>query len=83
MKCSRVLNTPRTVLSKRGHDECIRHAMTIQPPPNDETPPPVPETDQTPTPIDTPDDPMPEQRAPGVNEPPMGAPRDEPDLDLS
>ena len=56
--------------------------MTIQPPPNDETPPPVPETDDTPTPIDTPDEPMPEQRAPGVNEPPMGAPRDEPDLEL-
>lgn len=58
--------------------------MTIQPPPNDETPPPVPDTDPEPTPpIDRPDDPMPEQRAPGVNEPPMGAPRDEPDLELS
>ena len=56
--------------------------MTITPPPNDETPPPMPETDPTPTPIDTPDSPEPEQRAPGVNEPPMGAPRDEPDLEL-
>ena len=47
--------------------------MTIQPPPDDETPPP--------TPIDTPDDvPVePEQRAPGADQPPMGAPRDEPD----
>lgn len=33
-------------------------------------------------PIDTPEAPEPELRAPGVNEPPMGAPRDEPDLDL-
>ena len=41
--------------------------MTIQPPPNDQTPPAVPETDDTPTPIDTPDSPEPEQRAPGVN----------------
>jgi hypothetical protein len=57
--------------------------MTIQTPPNDETPPPVPETDPTPTPtpIDTPQDPE-QQRAPGVNEPPMGAPRDEPDPEL-
>ena len=51
--------------------------MTIIPPPNDDTPPPVPETDPTPVPIDTPDEP--EQRAPGANEPPMGLPRDEPD----
>ncbi|HJP70201.1 MAG TPA: hypothetical protein VJ975_00605 [Candidatus Limnocylindria bacterium] len=76
------MDSSRTVLPKRGHDECTEHAMTIQPPPNDETPPPVPETDPPP-PIDTPDEPMPEQRAPGVNEPPMGAPRDEPDLELS
>jgi hypothetical protein len=57
--------------------------MTIQTPPNDETPPPVPETDPTPTPtpIDTPQEPE-QQRAPGVNEPPMGAPRDEPDPEL-
>ncbi len=53
--------------------------MTIQPPPDDETPPPVPETDPTPVPIGTPDEP--EQRAPGANEPPLGAPRDEPDPD--
>ena len=54
--------------------------MTIQPP-NDETPPT--------TPIDTPDDvptdppAEPEQRAPGQDQPPMGAPRDEPDPDLA
>jgi hypothetical protein len=72
----------RLVLS-RAHRLQGPVAMTIQPPPNDETPPPVPETDDQPTPIDTPDEPMPEQRAPGVNEPPMGAPRDEPDLELS
>jgi hypothetical protein len=53
--------------------------MTIQPP-NDETPPT--------TPIDTPDDvptdppAEPEQRAPGQDQPPMGAPRDEPDPDI-
>ena len=53
--------------------------MTIQTPPNDETPPPVPETDPTPTPtpIDTPVEP--EQRAPGADQPPLGLPRDEPD----
>ena len=55
--------------------------MTIQNPPDDETPTPLPDTDPTPipapTPIDTPSDP--EQRAPGVDQPPYGAPRDEPD----
>jgi hypothetical protein len=55
--------------------------MTIQNPPNDENPPSLPDTDPTPipapTPIDTPADP--EQRAPGVDQPPVGAPRDEPD----
>lgn len=56
--------------------------MTIQPPPDeDQDPPPVPETDPTPMPIDTPDEP--EQRAPGVNEPPFGAPSEEPELELS
>jgi hypothetical protein len=55
--------------------------MTIQqPPPDDETPPPVPESDPTPMPIGTPDEP--EQRAPGAGEPPLGAPRDEPDTDV-
>jgi hypothetical protein len=54
--------------------------MTIQPPPDDETPPPVPESDPTPMPIGTPDEP--EQRAPGAHEPPLGAPRDEPDSDV-
>jgi hypothetical protein len=56
--------------------------MTIQTPPNDDMPPPVPETDPTPVPIDTPDDPEPEQRAPGADQPPLGAPRDEPDPSL-
>ena len=53
--------------------------MSIQQPPNDETPLPVPEPDPTPTPIDTPDEP--EQRAPGAEQLPLGAPRDEPDSD--
>jgi hypothetical protein len=53
--------------------------MTIQPPPNDDRPPPVPETDPTPVPIGTPDEP--EQRAPGQEDAPMGTPRDEPDPD--
>ena len=51
--------------------------MTIQPPPNDDMPPAVPETDPTPMPIDTPDESV--QRAPGQEEPPMGAPREDPD----
>ena len=52
--------------------------MTIQQPPDDEMPPP--------TPIDTPNetpDLEPEQRAPGQDQPPMGAPRDEPDPDMA
>ena len=54
--------------------------MTIQtPPPDDEVPPPVPDTDP-PMPIDTPAEP--EQRAPGTDEPPLGAPRDEPDPEV-
>ena len=59
--------------------------MTIQTPPNDETPT-LPDTDPTPTPtpaptpIDTPQDP--EQRAPGADQPPLGAPRDEPDPEV-
>ena len=55
--------------------------MTIQHPPNDEMPPPIPEREPDPTPIDTPD--VPEQRAPGADQPPLGAPRDEPDPELS
>lgn len=51
--------------------------MTIQQPPHDDGPPPVPETDPTPMPIGTPDEP--EQRAPGEGQPPLGAPREEPD----
>jgi len=47
--------------------------MTIQPPPDDEIP--------TTPPDDGRDDATaePEQRAPGADQPPMGAPRDEPD----
>ena len=55
--------------------------MTIQPPPNDDIPPAVPDTDPTPMPIDSPDEP--EQRAPGADQPPMGGPRDEPDPELA
>ncbi len=54
--------------------------MTILPPPDDEMPPPTPIDTPGETPIDTPD--APEQRAPGADQPPMGAPRDEPDVDL-
>ena len=57
--------------------------MTIQTPPNDDTPT-LPDTDPTPipepTPIDTPSDP--EQRAPGADQLPVGAPRDEPDPEV-
>jgi hypothetical protein len=53
--------------------------MTILPPPNDEIPPTIPE-EPADTPIDTPQEP--EQRAPGEEQPPMGAPRDEPDPEL-
>ena len=55
--------------------------MTIQPPPNDEIPLPTP-IDPIPdaTPIDTPQEP--EQRAPGEEQPPLGAPRDEPDPEV-
>jgi hypothetical protein len=53
--------------------------MTIQQPPNDEMPPTTP-TDPDGTPIDTPQEP--EQQAPGADAPPLGAPRDEPDLEL-
>lgn len=55
--------------------------MTIQQPPSDEMPSPGPDTEQPErTPIDTPQ--QPEQRAPGEEELPMGAPRDEPDPEL-
>ena len=57
--------------------------MTIQTPPDDETPT-LPDTDPTPmpapTPIDTPVEP--EQQAPGADQPPLGAPRDEPDAEI-
>ena len=57
--------------------------MTIQTPPNDDTPT-LPDTNPTPIPepmpIDTPSDP--EQRAPGADQPPVGAPRDEPDPEV-
>lgn len=51
--------------------------MTIQQPPNDEIPPATPPAPDE-TPIDTPQEP--EQQAPGADAPPLGAPRDEPDL---
>lgn len=54
--------------------------MTIQQPPNDEMPPTTPSEEPEPRPIDTPQEP--EQRAPGEEQLPMGAPRDEPDPDL-
>jgi len=61
----------------------LPRAMTIQTPPNDETPT-LPDTDPTPipapTPIDAPQEP--EQRAPGADLPPVGAPRDEPDPEV-
>ena len=58
----------------------MRDGMTIQHPPNDELPPTTPSEEPDPMPIDTPQEP--EQRAPGEEQQPMGAPRDEPDLDL-
>jgi len=51
--------------------------MTIQPPPADEMPPSTPIATPDDTPIDTPQEP--EQRAPGEEQLPLGAPRDEPD----
>ena len=56
--------------------------MTIQQPPDDEMPPPTPIDTPDETPIDTPTG-EPEQRAPGADQPPMGAPRDEPDPDMA
>ena len=50
--------------------------MTIHPP-NDEMPTPTPQPDADDTPIDTPAEP--ELRAPGEEQAPVGAPRDEPD----
>ena len=55
--------------------------MTIQQPPDDEMPPKTPIDTPDETPIDTPDEPQ--QRAPGQDQPPMGAPRDEPDPDMA
>jgi hypothetical protein len=56
--------------------------MTIQQPPNDELPPTTPGDGQPDeVPIDSPQEP--EQRAPGADEPPLGAPRDEPDPDMA
>ena len=55
--------------------------MTIQQPPDDEMPPTTPIDTPDETPVDTPDEP--EQRAPGQDQPPMGAPRDEPDPDMA
>jgi hypothetical protein len=55
--------------------------MTIQQPPNDEIPPPPSDDDDEAPPIDTPDEPM--QRAPGADQSPVGAPRDEPDPSMA
>jgi hypothetical protein len=60
--------------------------MTIQQPPDDEMPPSTPIDTPIETPTDTPTDtpdPEPEQRAPGQDQPPMGAPRDEPAPDMA
>ncbi len=54
--------------------------MSIQQPPNDEIPP-TPSDDEEPQPIDSPDERG--QQAPGIDQPPMGAPRDEPDVELA
>lgn len=54
--------------------------MSIQQPPNDEIPP-TPSDDEEPRPIDSPDERG--QQAPGTDQPPMGAPRDEPDVELA
>lgn len=54
--------------------------MTIQQPPRDDLPP-TPSDDDQPRPIDTSDEP--EQRAPGADQLPVGAPRDEPDPELA
>ena len=58
--------------------------MTIQHPPNDDIPTPTPQPDTDETPIDTPIDTTrePEQRAPGEDQLPLGAPRDEPDPEM-
>ena len=58
--------------------------MTIQQPPDGETPPSNPGTpsdDPDHDPIDAPAEP--EQRAPGADQTPVGAPRDEPDSELA
>lgn len=55
--------------------------MTIQQPPSDEGPPADPVDEPNESPIDTPLEP--EQRAPGPDQPPVGAPRDEPDPDIT
>lgn len=76
--CDNVVLDPSR-FSPGGTPAALWRGMTIQPPPNDDRPPPMPETDPTPVPIGTPDEP--EQRAPGQEDAPMGAPRDEPDPD--
>jgi hypothetical protein len=75
----RHLVPPQRLVLRPGTANASAGNMTIQTPPNDDTP--LPDTDPTPMPapipIDTPQDP--EQRAPGADQPPLGAPRDEPD----
>lgn len=55
--------------------------MTIQQPPNDEIPDSTPQPETDDLPIDTPQEP--ELRAPGEEQLPLGAPRDEPDPSMS
>ncbi|MDQ3689930.1 MAG: hypothetical protein M3406_07860 [Chloroflexota bacterium] len=57
-----------------------RADMSIQQPPNDEIPPTPPQDEDEPPPVETPDEPA--QRAPGADQSPVGAPRDEPDIGL-
>jgi hypothetical protein len=54
--------------------------MSIQNPPDEEIPRTPPEETPDHPPIDTPQEP--EQRAPGADQPPIGAPTDEPDVTL-
>lgn len=66
---------PASALAARGGTRgAWGGRMTIQGPPNEEMPPTVPDEQPRDAPTDEP-----EQRAPGVDHPPMGAPRDEPD----
>lgn len=58
-----------------GTPAALPTGMTIQQPPNDEIPTTPPEDDRDDATAE------PEQRAPGPDQMPVGAPRDEPDSD--